>query len=328
MSNENKLLKEAFASGKLFTGFIEDPPDPRDYKFSDVMKKQGLMKTVKRKVKRYVPAKRGSYRKPGKHYVLETVTIKETVPTRALSTSSPFSVDHSINMSPVKNQGRRGTCVGFAGVAMKEFQEKTEHESEVEAGKKYDREKEYDYSEQWLYQNCKKIDGWKGGGTYVRVAMKVLNKIGVPTEKAWPYTDRGIDVGKPESWAEMVARWAVIGSYWRCVNLVEMKTALIDGPIVIGGPVFVEWYEPINGVIGYPSDPNKRYGAHAICAVGYDDEKQLLKFKNSWGTTWGDNGYGYLPYSTITDFGWYGWAARDISVTKEMLKGPGEELTP
>ena len=41
-------------------------------------------------------------------------------------------------------------------------------------------------------------------------------------------------------------------------------------------------------------------GGHAILFVGYDDSKSLFKFKNSWGTSWGHNGYGYLPYKYFT----------------------------
>jgi C1A family cysteine protease len=327
MSNENVFLKKAFSSGNLFTGFLDDPVDSRDYKFSDIMKKQGTLKTVKKKVKKLVSAKRGSYRKAGQGKVLKTVTIYEDVPTEVLADTSPLKIDHSVSMSPVKNQGNRGTCVGFAAAAMKEFQEKTEHERELKEGKYGKSGKVYDYSEQWLYQNCKKIDGYKGEGTYIRCVMKVMQKIGVPTEKAWPYTDEGIDLGKPKSWAEMIARWAIIGSYWRVKGLIELKAALVDGPVIIGGPVFIEWANPIRGVIKYPANPSQRYGGHAICAVGYDDEKKQIKFKNSWSKFWGDRGYGYLSYKTIDNFGWNGWAARDISVTKKMLKGSGEELT-
>ena len=308
---------------------MNDVPDSRDYKFSDLMKKQGLMKIAKRKVQKYVSLDRGCYRKANFGKVLKTVTIYEDVPTDALFSALPFSIDHSVSMSSVKDQGERGTCVSFAGAAMKEYQEKEEHEREVKEGKQYNKDgKTYDYSEQWLYQNCKKIDGLPGvEGTYIRAVMKVLHKIGVPTEDAWPYTDNGVDVGKPKFWASLIARWAVIGSYWRVSNLIELKTALVDGPVVIGGPVFLEWANPSKGIIGYPSDPSKQYGSHAVCAVGYDDEKQLIKFKNSWSKYWGDRGYGYLSYKNIEDFGWYGWAARDISVTKEMLKGKTEELT-
>jgi C1A family cysteine protease len=329
MSNENVFLKKAFASGQLFTGFLEDPPDPRDYKFSDIMKKQGTLKTVKKKVKKLVSQERGSYRKAGYGKILKNVTVLEDVPTKILSSISPLKVDHSTVMSSVKNQGTRPTCVGFAGAAMKEFQEKVEHEKEIKEGKQGHTDKVYDYSEQWLYQNCKKIDGLgRGGGTYIRAVMKVMNKIGVPTESAWPYTHKGIDIGKPKFWAELIARWAVIGSYWLVTNLTEMKAALVDGPVIIGGPIHGEWAMPVHGVIKYPADPGTTYGGHAICAVGYDDEKQQIKIKNSWSRFWGDRGYGYIPYKVIEDFGWGGWAARDISVTKEMLKGPGEELTP
>jgi hypothetical protein len=233
-------------------------------------------------------------------------------------------------MFSVKDQGQRPTCVGFAGAALKEFQETVEHEREIAEGKYGKSGKVYDYSEQWLYQNCKKIDGSNGqwGGTYLRAVMKVLNKVGVPIESAWPYTDKGINVGKPKFWAELIARWAVIGSYWSVNNLTEMKAALIDGPVIIGGPLHQEWALPVHGVIKYPANPGTNFGGHAVCAVGYDDERQVVKFKNSWSKFWGDRGYGYIPYRVIEDFNWGGWAARDISVTKEMLKGPGEELTP
>ena len=129
--------------------------------------------------------------------------------------SIPMSVDHTPEMTSVKNQGMLGSCVGFAVTALKEWQEKQEHEEEVAAGKKDFRGgKEYDLSESWVYWNSKKIDPWPNEeGTSIRYAMKVLNRIGVPTEKAWPYDDTNI--GEPKKWASMVARWACIGSYWR-----------------------------------------------------------------------------------------------------------------
>ena len=283
------------------------------------------MKTVKKKVKKLVPLKRGRYRKAGTNKVLKTVIVREDVVTNKLLKSAPLQIDHSSKMSPVKHQGNLGTCVSFAAASMKEYQEKIEHDKEVVAGKNYRRDKEYNYSEQWLYWNCKKIDGIPDSeGTYIRTVMRVLKNIGVPTEKAWPYTDDPINIGKPKSWSDMVARWATIGSYWGISNLTEMKAALIDGPVLIGVPVFIEWAKPVGGIVNYPANPSKRYGGHAICVVGYDDNKQMIKFKNSWSKFWGDRGYGYLPYRYINDFLWSAWAARDISVTRDMLKGTKE----
>lgn len=236
--------------------------------------------------------------------------------------SLPLRVDHTVGMSPVKDQGRLGSCVGFAVTAMKEWQEKTEHEREVAAGKRDHREgKVFDLSEQWVYYKAKSIDVWPNQeGTSIRYAMKVLHNIGAPTEKAWPYND--VEMGKPESWAPMIARWAIIKAYRRATSLTELKTGLIDGPVCIGVPVFLEFfYAGADGIVKYPANPDKIYGGHAIAAVGYDDNKQLVKFKNSWGAGWGQNGYGYFPYRYINNFLWDAWIAEDMSVTKEMLRG-------
>lgn len=35
---------------------------------------------------------------------------------------------------------------------------------------------------------------------------------------------------------------------------------------------------------------------HAIVATGFDDNLGLIEFKNSWGTSWGHAGYGYMTY--------------------------------
>ena len=231
-------------------------------------------------------------------------------------------VDHTLQMSPVKDQGQLGSCVGFAVTAMKEWQEQKEHIQELEAGKSYKRKEEhYDLSESWVYWNSKKIDPWPGEeGTSIRYAMKVLNKIGVPTEKAWPYDD--VDFGEPKRWADMVAVWSLIQSYWSIANLYELKAALETSPVPIGIGCYREiFYVGSDGIIPYPADPSMCYGGHAVCAVGYDDNTNLVKFKNSWSRYWGEEGYGYISYDYVRDFMWDAWAAEDLRVTREMLKG-------
>jgi len=235
--------------------------------------------------------------------------------------SASMQVDHTSQMTSVKNQGRLGSCVGFAVTALKEWQEKIEHEEEVSEGKKDHRKgKEYNLSESWVYWNAKKIDPWPGEeGTSIRFAMKVLNKIGVPTEKAWPYSDTKI--GDPASWAPMISKWACIGKYWRVRNLKELKIALKTSPVPIGIPCFREiFYVGKNGIINYPANPANMYGGHAVCAVGYDNKRKLIKFKNSWGKGWGKKGYGYITYAYINNFLWDAWSSTDINVTRDMLK--------
>jgi len=97
---------------------------------------------------------------------------------------------------------------------------------------------------------------------------------------------------------------------------------LVDSPVVIG----IGCYEEIfsvgsDGIVKDPANPDYCYGGHAICAVGYDNSRNLIKFKNSWSKNWGENGYGYISYNYVMRYMWDAWTCKDLSVTKEMLKG-------
>jgi C1A family cysteine protease len=270
----------------LGASVMPDPPDERDYRFYDI---------------------------PDENRILNAAS------------SLPSSVSWESEMTTPKYQGGLGSCVAFATCGLKEWQEAKEHKKEVEDGKEDHREqKEYNFSEQWIYWNCKKIDPWPNSeGTNFRSALKVLQQIGVPTEEAWPYSDDKFSIGKPEGWASLVARWATIGSYWNVGRgLQELKRALVEGPVLIAIPCFAEMYGYLEkGFVPYPKDPSKVYASHAILAVGYDDDKRIISIKNSWSQFWGRKGYGDFPYSYMEDFLGCAWVVKDITVTPEMLVG-------
>jgi C1A family cysteine protease len=66
------------------------------------------------------------------------------------------------------------------------------------------------------------------------------------------------------------------------------------------------------GRIPYPAAGEKIVGGHAVMAIGYNDQlkikntnpggietKGALLIRNSWGTGWGEGGYGWLPYEYV-----------------------------
>jgi hypothetical protein len=62
-------------------------------------------------------------------------------------------------------------------------------------------------------------------------------------------------------------------------------------------------------------------GNHAICIVGYDDNKLGGSFEviNSWGTAWGNNGFFWITYDQIMQYGSYALELMD----REVYDGSG-----
>lgn len=59
------------------------------------------------------------------------------------------------------------------------------------------------------------------------------------------------------------------------------------------GFMHLKYGEVYNG----PSGNEK--GRHAMVVVGYDDNKGAFKVLNSWGTSWGQGGFGWIAYSAF-----------------------------
>ena len=79
-----------------------------------------------------------------------------------------------------------------------------------------------------------------------------------------------------------------------------MRRCLAEGhPIVFGLKLTQRFFQPRQGYCATP-DPNDpqsaSHGLHAMLLVGYNDRQSIFIVRNSWGTSWGDQGYGYLVY--------------------------------
>merc|ERR1712146_434676 len=85
----------------------------------------------------------------------------------------------------------------------------------------------------------------------------------------------------------------------------QMKACLAAGfPFVFGFTVLSSFESDEvakTGVMPMPQDDDECLGGHAVCCVGYDDEKQVFIVRNSWGDEWGDGGYFYMPYEYISN---------------------------
>jgi len=145
-----------------------------------------------------------------------------------------------------------------------------------------------DFSEQDLV-SCSLVGDCDGGS--IGPTADYLKNNGVVPEDCFPYTAQDDICNRCPNWTQKISRIADWGWVTQTtVNEDTIKNALQDGPLVF----YMEVYSDFRFYIGdvYERLPSATYeGDHAIILVGYNEEESYWICKNSWGTSWGDNGY-------------------------------------
>jgi C1A family cysteine protease len=203
-------------------------------------------------------------------------------------TTVPGRLDYASEMGPIRDVGTEGSVVGFAMADALEYQIKKTMEKRVTISPRY------------IYYKTRELEGTvdSDAGATLLDAVKVVSQVGAVAEETWPYRP-GEFRAKPPNDVEKAAHYKITRA--RPVrNSAEMKAALAQfGPAVAGFPMYAsEQTQAVvdSGVIPMPAGNEQLLGGHAACFVGFDDGKKLLKFRNSWGSSWGDKGHGYLSY--------------------------------
>ncbi|MDR2921798.1 MAG: C1 family peptidase [Treponema sp.] len=87
-------------------------------------------------------------------------------------------------------------------------------------------------------------------------------------------------------------------------RVLPVKKSLSEGkPVIIGMNTPDSFYRARN--IWQPTEsPIGKYDGHAMCVVGYDDDKEggAFEIQNSWGTGWGNGGYVWIRYEDFANW--------------------------
>lgn len=207
----------------------------------------------------------------------------------------PSSLDLSMYLSAVKDQGDLKSCVAFPISAVYElFAQRNS--------------KNVSISELFIYYNSRAHDANinnDSGATLVNAVNAVKEK-GACYTKTYPYNIESFSqLPSDDAYAE--AKHQLVNKACR-INITEkdFKHAIANGhPVIIGLKIFESFYpQDDSGIIPFPSNneaESEQYGNHALLVVGYNEEEKLFKIRNSWGEKFGAEGYGYAPYDYIAN---------------------------
>jgi len=275
---------------KFGMGWLPDYPDFRDYtvekdELPPRLKQLGQQDSVKAMLKK----------------------VGVAAPVAVETLRSP--VDLRVSCSPIENQGSLGSCTAHAAVGLVEYFERRAFGRHIDASRLF------------LYKVTRNMLKMTGDtGAFLRTTMGALVLFGVPPEEYWPYIIADFDKEPPAFSYAFAQNYQAI-QYVRLdppgtpkdALFNHIKTHLAAGlPSMFGFTVYSSISQAeTDGEIPYPCQGETILGGHAVMTVGYDDSKKIkntncetptigaMLIRNSWGTEWGDRGYGWLPYDYV-----------------------------
>ena len=239
------------------------------------------------------------------------------------NTSLPKNYDSTAlgYVTPVRAQGKFGTCWAFTTIAAAESSMLRRGYADLD---------EIDYSERHLACIAHKHNeilndgeefkndytGYYCDGNHASAVRYLAGWQGVELEENYPYGETLADM-EDVSEDKRYSSYAHLQEYRELESADDVKSAIMEN-----GSVMVEYFADntkLSNKNAYFSSLGKRYGNHAVVLVGWDDDYAVTNFnglspkpqnpgawkaKNSWGTAWGDNGYFWISYeeATLADF--------------------------
>lgn len=253
------------------------------------------------------------------HEKIQPLLAMMNVARPAAPASLPASVDLRAWCSPIEDQQDLGSCTAQAGAGLIEFYENKAFGTYTDASRLF------------LYKTTRNLLGWTGDtGAYLSSTMAAMTLFGAPPEKYWPYTTvkpspvspppaPDFDMEPPAFCYAFAQKYQSI-VYYRLdpigitpADLLQrIKTYLANMPSMFGFTVYSSYRQSgSSGHFPFPCPKESTVGGHAVVAIGYDDAKKIknpicgkettdaLLIRNSWGTGWGEKGYGWLPYEYV-----------------------------
>jgi len=207
----------------------------------------------------------------------------------------------------ILDQGEEGACTGFALAAVINFH------MVINGRTPLNKIKDECVSPRMLYEMARRYDEWPGEnyeGSSARGTMKGWNAHGVVRRKLWAdslFGPSNLDEQRSKEGMKIPA-----GAYYRVMHrqIRDMHSALNESGVLYATlMVHSGWDDPGGKKLNYSylrsgkkktitlpiiERKGRADGGHAIAIVGYTGDGFIIQ--NSWGKTWGYQGFAILPY--------------------------------
>jgi C1A family cysteine protease len=216
--------------------------------------------------------------------------------------SRPDQIDWREYCSEILNQRPLATSTVQACLGMVQYFERRTRGRVVEPSRLF------------LYGAARRLLGWSGdSGLPLRMTLRALVRYGMPPEMLWPFEPTRLDL-EPDAFVYASADRLSDVLYVRLDSrgaggedtLETVRRFLAAGFVIVCGfpmPTSVT----CDAEIPVPTIYDGIRGGQAVLIVGYDDKRRVrsdrgaLLFANSWGSDWGEQGHGWLPYTYVRE---------------------------
>jgi len=238
-------------------------------------------------------------------YSLENNEVSPFIVKEVKSSCFPEFGRIKVDLPIPREQGVLGSCTAHAGTYIFEV-----HQRVANIG-------DEPMSRLFLYKVARNLMGVEGdAGSFLRTTMQAIAMFGVPPESYYPYNVAKYDEEPSAFHYAMSQNYQALKYYRldsygstpekiirRIKSNILLNRACMFGFVVYGT-------DDKHGNILFPQKHQNFIGGHAGVAVAYDDnyiithpdgQKTIgaFQFANWWGKSWGDNGFGWIPYQFV-----------------------------